>query len=91
MGNEHGMYSVRCDKCGCVNEVPSPRLDQTPVKIWPTDFGLCLSSRIEIYRTVCQNSDCGRSLWIKFEYPERPLPSLQESGWIDIPKACSDD
>jgi len=72
-----GTYPVKCDKCGCMNDVPSPRLDQTPTKVWPTDFGLCLSTRIEIYRTVCQNPDCRRSLWVKFEYPEVKLQSLQ--------------
>lgn len=79
MGNEHGTYPVRCDKCGSINDVPSPRLDQMPTRVWPTDFGLCLSTRIEIYRTVCQNPDCRRSLWVKFEYPEvKPQP--QQSG-----------
>jgi hypothetical protein len=90
MGSE-GIYPVKCDKCGYMNDVPSPRLDQTPIRVWPTDFGLCLSTRIEIYRTVCQNPDCRMSLWVKFEYPEHPLPVSRDSGWIDIPKACSDD
>lgn len=84
-------YAVKCDKCGHINDVPSPRLDQTPIKVWPTDFGLCLSNRIEIYRTVCESPECRRPLWVKFEYPERPAVAPQGSGWIDIPQACSDD
>ena len=70
-------YKVQCPTCGHPVEVLNPRLHEEPLRIWQTDFGLCLSERIEIARTHCQG--CGRQVWAKFQYDTK-----QEKPWISF-------
>ena len=62
-----GFYPANCSACGAILLIVSPRIGQLPVKVWPTDFGLCLSEKIDIVRTHCPQ--CGKAVWVKFQYP----------------------
>lgn len=59
-------YAVNCPKCSGFVNVINPRVDEQPIKIWSTRFGLTLLDRFEIVRTRCPH--CGTQLWVKFQY-----------------------
>jgi hypothetical protein len=66
MYNGQSAYTVNCEHCNTCVAVVNPRVQEEPIKVWPTDFGLTLSDNIEIVRTRCPS--CGGSVWAKFQY-----------------------
>ena len=66
MGIGQYTYAVNCSNCGKIIEVVNPRLDEDPIRIWTTDFGLTLSNNIQIIRTRCAR--CRKEVWVKMQY-----------------------
>ena len=83
MAHEQSTYTVNCEACGCDVAVRNPRLKGEPLRVWTTDFGLCLSDRIEIVRLHC--SACGKQVWVKFEYEHS-----MEKPWMRLLRSLHD-
>ena len=59
-------YAVNCTKCSGFVNIINPRVEEQPVKVWPTMFGLSLLDWIEVMHTRCPH--CGAQVWVKFQY-----------------------